>query len=46
VPGEYGTYFDCRILPNYNIEEVIADIRNVTAEFEKKTGATIKLEVL
>jgi succinyl-diaminopimelate desuccinylase len=46
VPGEDIVYFDCRILPNYNLEEVIAEINQVLSEFEKKTGATIKLEVL
>jgi succinyl-diaminopimelate desuccinylase len=46
IPGEDTTYFDCRILPNYDLNEVLAEIARVTAEFEKKTGATIKLEVL
>jgi len=46
IPGEDITYFDCRILPNYNVDEVLAEITSVLAEFEKQTGATIKLEVL
>ena len=46
VPGEDSLYFDCRILPNYDVEEVLADISRVMTDFEKKTGATIKLEVL
>ena len=46
VPGEDTAYFDCRILPNYDVDEVIAEINRVLAEFEKKTGAIIKLEVL
>lgn len=46
VPGEDILYFDCRILPNYDVDEVLNDINNVLAEFEKKTGATTKLETV
>jgi succinyl-diaminopimelate desuccinylase len=46
IPGEDTIYFDCRILPNYDVDEVLAEITRVTAELEKKTGATITLEVL
>jgi succinyl-diaminopimelate desuccinylase len=46
VPGEDVVYFDCRILPEYNVEEVVADINAIIAEFEGKTGAKIRLEIL
>jgi succinyl-diaminopimelate desuccinylase len=46
VPGEDVIYFDCRILPVYNVEEVLADIRSVLKEFERKTGASITLEII
>jgi succinyl-diaminopimelate desuccinylase len=46
VPGEDISCFDCRVLPNYNIETVQNDIHSVAQDFEKKTGATIKIEVL
>lgn len=46
VPGEDITYFDCRVLPNYDIEETLNGIHGLAEEFEKKTGATIKIEVL
>jgi succinyl-diaminopimelate desuccinylase len=46
IPGEDVACFDCRILPNYDVDEVLAEVSRVTAEFEKKTGATITLEVL
>jgi succinyl-diaminopimelate desuccinylase len=45
VPGEDITYFDCRVLPNYGIEETLNGIHGLAEEFEKKTGATIKIEV-
>jgi len=46
VPGEDITYFDCRVLPNYNIEEILGNIQAMAEEFEKKTGAKIKIEII
>jgi succinyl-diaminopimelate desuccinylase len=46
VPGEDITYFDCRILPNYDLEEILEKIRTLAAEFQKKTGAKISIEVV
>jgi succinyl-diaminopimelate desuccinylase len=46
IPGEDVTYFDCRILPNYNLDEIINAVKKLAEEFEEKTGAKIKFEVL
>lgn len=46
IPGEDTAYFDCRILPNYDVDEVLAEITRITAKFEKETGAKITLEIL
>jgi len=46
IPGEDITYFDCRFLPKYNLDEIINDINKLAEEFEKKTGAKIKFESL
>jgi len=46
IPGEDVLYFDCRILPEYNVEEVMKDINSIIHEFEEKTGATIKIEII
>jgi succinyl-diaminopimelate desuccinylase len=46
VPGEDIICFDCRVLPNYNVEEVLNDIHGLAEEFGKKTGAMIKIEIL
>jgi len=46
VPGEDSLYFDCRVLPKYDIEEVIAEIKHVLTDIEAKTDATIKLEFI
>jgi len=44
IPGEDVIYFDCRILPRYNLEEIIKDVNNLREKFEKQTGARIKFE--
>jgi len=46
IPGEDLIYFDLRILPNYNLDEIINDINNLAKQYERKTGATIKFEPL
>lgn len=46
IPGEDITHFDCRVLPNYNLEEMLDDIYGLAESFEKKTGAKIKIELL
>ena len=46
IPGEDVSYFDCRVLPSYDLDEVLAEIKAVLAEFEAKTGAKFKLELL
>lgn len=46
IPGEDTVYFDCRILPSYDVDEVLSQIKRVTAEFEKETGAKITFELL
>ncbi len=46
VPGEDIIYFDCRVLPNYSLDEVIAGINKVIAQQEVETGAKIQLEIL
>jgi succinyl-diaminopimelate desuccinylase len=46
MPGEDVVYFDCRILPSYSIDEVIAKVEKLAREFEVKTGAQIKFELV
>jgi len=46
IPGEDIIHFDCRIMPNYNLEQILKDIHEFAEEFEVKTGARIKIEVL
>jgi len=46
VPGEDTNHFDCRILPRYSPDEVLDTVHRVAADFEKKTGAKIEIEVV
>jgi len=46
IPGEDLTHFDCRILPSHNLEDILKDIHWLAKDYEGKTGAKIKIEVL
>ncbi len=46
VPSEDVVYFDCRVLPTYDLDDVVAEIQKLLQEFEKKTGAKITLEII
>ncbi|MDR2700336.1 MAG: M20 family metallo-hydrolase [Nitrososphaerota archaeon] len=46
IPGEDITYFDCRILPMYELDAVLGDINNLLSYYREKTGAKIELEIL
>lgn len=44
IPGDDVFYVDCRILPLYNAELIIAEMKKRAADVEKKYGVSIKLE--
>lgn len=46
IPGEDIFYFDCRILPAYDVDAVRNDITAVLDIFEQKTGTKIKMETV
>jgi succinyl-diaminopimelate desuccinylase len=46
VPGEDIVYVDSRILPRYDVDEVLKEIKSLAADFEKKTGAKITIDVV
>lgn len=46
IPGEDILYFDCRILPRYNLDEILNDIHVLAEKFEEKHGAKINIELL
>ena len=44
IPGEDVYYMDCRILPNYRLEDIEAKIRAAVRSVEKKFGVTVTTE--
>jgi succinyl-diaminopimelate desuccinylase len=46
IPGVDVFYFDCRVLPQYNLEDVISDVEEKVRPYEKKYGAKIQLSVV
>ena len=44
IPGKETFYFDCRVLPQYDIDNVIDDISREISEFERTHKTTIKME--
>ncbi|MEO0072426.1 MAG: M20 family metallo-hydrolase [candidate division WOR-3 bacterium] len=44
VPGEDIFYFDCRVLPDYQLPEVIADIKSEVEKIEKRFGVQVTIE--
>ena len=44
VPGLDVFYFDCRVLPEYSLDDVVHDVRLKIRQFEKRYGASISYE--
>lgn len=45
IPGEDTFYFDCRILPQYDIDEVLKTVDAVARMFEDRSGAKITVNI-
>ena len=45
VPGREVFEFDCRVLPEESLDEILEVVRGICADVEKRTGAKIELEV-
>jgi succinyl-diaminopimelate desuccinylase len=44
IPGEDVFYYDCRILPEVNVDNVMEVMRNVAAGVDKRLGVETKVE--
>jgi succinyl-diaminopimelate desuccinylase len=44
IPGEDVFYMDCRILPDYDSEEVFSTVKRMADEVAKETGARFEFE--
>jgi len=45
LPGEHVFYMDCRVMPEYAIDKVIATVEGMAAEVDKEVGTTTEVEV-
>jgi succinyl-diaminopimelate desuccinylase len=43
IPGEDVFYMDCRILPQYDLEQVLDEIQKITKKVEKKFSVKIEI---
>ncbi len=44
VPGEDVFYLDCRILPSYNLDDIVGEVRKITDGVEKDYNVKINIE--
>ena len=44
IPGEDVFYIDCRLLPHYEVDEVLDEMRKEASEVKNKMGVTISVE--
>jgi succinyl-diaminopimelate desuccinylase len=45
VPGEDVFYFDCRVMPEYDIQKVLADVKAEAALIERKFGVQVQIDL-
>lgn len=45
VPGEDIFYFDCRVLPEYDIQKVLEDVKAEVTKIEQKFGVQIAMDL-
>jgi succinyl-diaminopimelate desuccinylase len=46
IPGQDVFYLDCRVLPDYSLQEVLETIKALAGDVGKKRGLEIKVEVV
>ena len=46
IPGEFIFYYDCRILPDYNLDEVYETILYICKEFERNYNCKVEVSVV
>ncbi len=46
IPGTDVFYFDFRILPHYNVDDVIDDVKKIAKDMSEETGAKINVDIV
>lgn len=46
IPGRQSFSFDFRVLPEYDLDKIMAEMKKIAVEYERKTHATINISFL
>lgn len=46
IPGEHTFYLDCRVMPNYNLDDVLSFIRQLAEEVDQSRGSKTDIETI
>ncbi|MCK9229300.1 MAG: M20 family metallo-hydrolase [Syntrophales bacterium] len=46
IPGEDVFYLDCRVLPRYDLMDVMKKVREITEEIENERGVSVEVTVI
>jgi succinyl-diaminopimelate desuccinylase len=46
IPGDHTFYLDCRVMPSYDLEEVLGFMREAAAEVDKARRTTTAIEIV
>jgi len=46
IPGKDTSYWDCRVLPDYNLNDVLRLIEEKAKDYEERTGVKINVEIV
>ncbi len=46
IPGKDVFYFDFRVIPDYNLDDILKDMRRIASLLEEEFGATINIDIV
>lgn len=46
LPGEHAFYMDCRVMPDYPLDQVLAFVQEAAAQVDKERGTTTTVETV
>lgn len=46
IPGEHVFYMDCRVMPQYPLNNVLAEVHRIAAEVDAQQGTTTRIEAV
>jgi len=46
IPGADTFYFDCRLLPRYSLDDLLADVQSKVGEYRERYGVSIAVDIV